>query len=40
MLIDDMNKWVLNRRIHKMSSSSTGKVSSYRIYYFKNHELF
>ena len=40
MLIDDMNKWVLNWQIHKMSYSSTEKISSYRIYYFKNHELY
>ena len=40
VLIDDMNKWVLNRWIHKMSYSNTEKISSYRIYHFKNHDLF
>ena len=39
VLIDDLNKWVLNRRIHKMSYSNTEKIS-YRIYHFKNHNLF
>ena len=40
MLRDDINKWVLNRQMHKMTYSSTEKNSSYWIYYFRNHELF
>ena len=39
-LIDNIYKWVLSRRIHKMSYSNTEKISSYRIYHFKNHHLF